>query len=204
MNVPLLDLKEQNATLRPEIEAALAQFRGNLMQKPPAFSAIKQAGKTAYQQARKGHEIELEARPVTLYQLELLEFRPPAALRLAIHCSTGTYIRSLAYDLGIALGTVGVLTHLRRLTVGPFTLEQAHTLEEIQAKAEAGEIAQWLLPSGYGLTLPLLRLDGLATRRFGFGQHVKLPLGWTIANERDDSPAMLPEAIHKGMLAHRG
>ena len=160
------------------IEATLEQFRGELMQKPPAFSAIKQAGKTAYQQARKGHEIELEARPVTIHTLDLVEFCAPNRLRLQIHCSSGTYIRSLAYDLGIALGTYGVLTQLRRLAVGVFTLEQARRLPEIEKAATDGKLAQWLLPTGYGLNLPSVQLDQSSTQRLGFGQKVKLPLAW--------------------------
>lgn len=173
------------------IERTLAQFRGELMQKPPAFSAIKQAGKTAYQQARKGHEIALEARPVTIYTLDLVEFCAPNRLRLQIHCSSGTYIRSLAYDLGRALGTYGVLTQLRRLAVGIFTIEQAHTLPEIGRVATEGKLAQWLLSTGYGLSMPSVQLDQSSTQRLGFGQKVKLPLAWF-------APAKfaLPEGAH--------
>ncbi len=159
-----------------EIEAALSRFRGTIMQVPPAYSAIKQDGKTSYQQARQGKEVALDPRSVTFYRLELLEFIPPATLRIDIHCSTGTYIRSLAYDLGKALGTVATLTYLRRTAVGPFTIEQAHRLDEIEKKATAGELAEWLQPTTFGLLLPSVQLDEVATRRLGFGQQVKLPL----------------------------
>lgn len=161
---------------RSQIESALDQFRGDVWQTPPAFSAIKQDGKTAYQQARKGKELELAARPVTFYQIELLDFMSPATLRLNIHCSTGTYIRSLAHDLGKALGTVATLSDLRRTAVGPFTIENSHSLTEIETKALAGDLHQWLLSPSFGLLLPAVQLDETATRRLGFGQQVKVPV----------------------------
>ncbi|MFN8443227.1 MAG: tRNA pseudouridine(55) synthase TruB [Caldilineaceae bacterium] len=188
------------------IETVLAQFRGNLMQKPPAFSAIKQDGKTAYQQARKGHEVELEARPVTIYQMDLVEFCAPDRLRVTIHCSTGTYIRSLAYDIGRTMGTVGLLNQLRRLAVGNFMVERAHTLPEIEAAAKAGTLDEWLLPSGYGLALPVVQLDPTATQRLGFGQKVRLPVDWfspvSLAGDSphvDDTPSSA--TIRQGTLA---
>lgn len=188
------------------IETALTQFRGNLMQKPPAFSAIKQDGKTAYQQARKGHELELEARPVTIYQLELVEFCVPNRLRITVHCSSGTYIRSLAYDIGRALGTAGMLSQLRRLAVGSFAVEQAHTLPAIEAAAKAGALSEWLLPSGYGLDLPMMQLDTIATQRLGFGQKVRLPITWfsPVPMERSHLLAGDPSStagIQQGALA---
>lgn len=157
-----------------QIEAALSQFRGKIMQVPPAYSAIKQDGKTAYQQARKGKEISLAPRPITIYQLDLLDFSPPAQIQLDVRCSTGTYIRSLAHDLGVALGTVATLTYLQRIAVGPFTIEEAHTLEEIEGKANAGELAEWLLPTNFGLLASTIQLDETLMRRLGFGQQVKI------------------------------
>ena len=176
------------------------------MQKPPAFSAIKQDGKTAYQQARKGHELELEARPVTVYQLDLVDFCAPNRLQIAVHCSSGTYIRSLAYDIGKVLGTVGMLNQLRRLAVGSFAVEQAHTLPEIEAAGKAGRLSEWLLPSGYGLTLPLMQLDVIATQRLGFGQKVRLPIAWfsPVSMERSPLPSgdsASAVAIQQGTLA---
>ncbi len=101
------------------IEAALSQFRGAIMQVPPVFSAVKVNGKRAYKMARKGEAPELKAKPIVISELELLDFDPKAcALRLRIVCSKGTYIRSLARDIGAELGCGGHLTALRRTRVG--------------------------------------------------------------------------------------
>ena len=101
------------------IETALDQFRGAIMQVPPVFSAVKVNGKRAYKMARKGEAPELKAKPIVISELELLDFDPAACtLRLRIACSKGTYIRSLARDIGAELGCGGHLTALRRTRVG--------------------------------------------------------------------------------------
>jgi tRNA pseudouridine55 synthase len=117
---------------RSAVESLLPRFRGAIEQRPPAFSALKIAGKRAYELARRGEAVELQPRTVHVYGIELLEYQWPH-VRLRIDCGRGTYIRSIARDLGEALGTGGYLTALRRTRVGPFAIEAAVTLEKLLA-----------------------------------------------------------------------
>jgi tRNA pseudouridine55 synthase len=118
------------------VAAALARFVGTILQRPPAFSAMKVDGRRAYDLARRGATVELEPRPVRVYGIELLDYAYPL-LRLRIDCGRGTYVRSIARDLGEALGTGGYLTQLRRTRVGAFAVESAVTLERLKADGVA-------------------------------------------------------------------
>lgn len=109
----------------------IKQFTGNIMQVPPAHSAIKQDGKRVYELARAGKEVKLEPRPVTIYEIKLLRFALPE-VEVEIACSTGTYIRSLAHDVGQALGCGGHLSALRRTAIGDFTVENAELPEAVE------------------------------------------------------------------------
>ena len=121
-----------------EIRSALAQFVGELEQVPTAVSAIKVAGKRAYQRVRAGEEVELKARPVTIRELVVHDVAAPAGepatldVKVSVRCSSGTYIRAIARDLGAALGVGGHLTELRRTAVGPFDLAAARTLDQLE------------------------------------------------------------------------
>lgn len=157
------------------IEAALRPFQGAIEQKPPIFSALKQDGESLHRKARRGEAVEVAARPVTIHHLDLIEFAPPALIRLRVHCSAGTYVRSLAHDLGLALGTVAHLSALRRETVGGFTLADAYTLDQIEAAAQDQRLPDLLLPVGANLALPALPLDAAAVERLGYGQKIWLP-----------------------------
>jgi tRNA pseudouridine55 synthase len=128
------------------LEAALAPFRGPLLQTPPPVSAKKIAGRPAYELARKGETVELKPVSVTIHSLEVLEITGSEA-RVRIHCSGGTYIRSIAHDVGKAMGCGAHLRDLRRLGSGDFKIEQARTLEELQALADEGRLADVLIPS---------------------------------------------------------
>ncbi|MDT9409067.1 tRNA pseudouridine(55) synthase TruB [Corynebacterium rouxii] len=117
------------------ISDAVEQFRGSIMQRPAAVSAIKIDGKRAHQRVREGEKIEIPARPVTISRYDILEIRRDASfidIDVEVDCSSGTYIRSLARDLGEELGVGGHLTALRRTQVGPFTLDNAVTLEKLE------------------------------------------------------------------------
>ena len=116
-----------------DIEKALEQFRGEIMQTPPLFSAIKVDGKRAYDMARAGSDLQLKPRPVTIYAFDLLEQVGPD-LKVRIACSKGTYIRSLAHDLGLSLGTRSHLAALRRTKIGNFHVDQALTPETWQQR----------------------------------------------------------------------
>ena len=168
--------------LTPEqIEQALERFRGAIEQIPPVYSALKQEGERLHVRARRGEAVTVKPRAVTIHRLDLVGFHPPDRLTIRVHCSAGTYIRSLAHDIGRALGTVAHLSRLRRERVGPFSLEQAHTLDEIKAAAEAGELERLLLPVGAGIDLPAIPLDQDAIRRLGQGQKIRLPLPQDVA-----------------------
>ena len=118
------------------VEAALAGFRGEIEQVPPMFSALKHHGQPLYRYARAGQTIARPPRQVKVHELVLLAFEPPDRARLRIRCSKGTYIRSLAADLGRQLGVGAHLTELRRTASGPFALAQALSLDAIEACVE--------------------------------------------------------------------
>ena len=135
-------LVRPDAQLPPEqVRSVLATFVGPIQQKPPAFSAMKVGGKRAYDLARGGAPPELTARTVQVYGIEILDYAWPL-LRLRMDCGRGTYIRSIARDLGAALGVGGYLAQLRRTRVGDFTVERAVSLDELLA----GGIAPHLKP----------------------------------------------------------
>ncbi len=130
--------KEGNITFRSdiiveksELENALSKFRGEIFQKPPIFSALKKNGKKLYEYAREGKDIEIEARKITVEKLELLSFEDNIA-ELKIKCSKGTYIRSIANDLGEILSCGGHLIGLTRTVAGDFLIENSVTLDDIK------------------------------------------------------------------------
>lgn len=112
------------------VRAACARFVGTIMQTPPAYSAISVGGRRAYDLARAGKPVELQARPITIHAIDVLSLSWPIAT-LDIRCGKGTYIRSLARDLGAALGTGGMLHALRRTRVGRWTLAEALSLKDV-------------------------------------------------------------------------
>lgn len=113
-----------------QIQQALSQFRGPIRQKPPIYSAIKQNGRPLYKRAREGEDVDVPSRDVTIFELELLAWSPPE-MHLRVLCSSGTYIRSLAHDLGQVLGCGGHITALRRLAVGEFKVAEAVPLADL-------------------------------------------------------------------------
>ena len=121
---------------REELAAVLPRFTGEILQLPPMYSAIKINGKKLCDVARRGGEVERKPRPVTIYELELLEQTGPADFTLRCVCSKGTYIRTLCHDIGQALGCGGCMSSLRRTMAAGFTLAQAVTLEEVQERGE--------------------------------------------------------------------
>ena len=125
-----------NITLK-DVETALEKFRGEIRQRPPVYSALKQGGQPLHRLARRGQNVEVESRPVTVYRLEILAFELPR-LTLEVECSKGTYIRSLAHDLGAALGCGGHLAGLVRTAYGPFDITDAVTLEQLESGIQNG------------------------------------------------------------------
>jgi tRNA pseudouridine55 synthase len=145
-----------------EVEAALPRFTGLIEQIPPAYSAIRIDGQRAYDRARKGEVVEMKARSVTIHALDLLP-APVGALEsatLTAHASKGTYIRSLARDIAHAVGTVGHVTMLRRTKAGPFALEQAISLDKLNAFGQGAAQSEVILPLEAGLVdIPALNLS---------------------------------------------
>jgi tRNA pseudouridine55 synthase len=161
---------------RSAVEDALAAFRGQIEQVPPDYSAVRIGGRHAYELARHGRKPELRARTVTISRLELVGWddgvRPTATLEL--RCSAGTYVRSLARDLGEALGSGAYLAALTRTASGGFRLEQAHPLDEVRAAFAAGKPKRVLLPSTTGLEdLPRLTVGDADLRALSKGQAVR-------------------------------
>ncbi|MDB4983740.1 MAG: tRNA pseudouridine synthase [Myxococcales bacterium] len=115
------------------VRAALPAFTGAISQKPPAYSALKRDGRPLYDYARAGELVEVAPRPVTVHELDLVAWGGPEAVGLRLRCSKGTYVRSLAFDLGRALGVGGHVTALRRTRSGPFSLAVAKSLDEVLA-----------------------------------------------------------------------
>jgi tRNA pseudouridine55 synthase len=147
------------------IEAELPGLRGEQMQLPPLYSAIKIQGQPAYKRVRAGEDITLEPRPITIYRLDVLDWQPPR-LTLAIECSKGTYIRSLAYDLGERMGCGAYLASLIRTRSGPFTLSDCVTLEQLAEASSQGTLAHYLKPADSALAhYPALNLDEATTAR---------------------------------------
>lgn len=133
-----------------EFEEALQGFIGEFEQKPPAYSAIKIKGEKAYEIARRGEEVDLEPRMIQVHELELLDWDPPEAV-IDIQCSSGTYVRSLAHDLGEKLGCGATLTGLRRTKNGSFGLRDAVSLRKLQEAFTNGDWYQYLIPAAEAL-----------------------------------------------------
>jgi tRNA pseudouridine55 synthase len=152
------------------VRAGLAALTGELAQVPSAVSAVKVAGERAYARVRAGEEVELAPRRVTVSRLELLALRRPAPelldLDIEVECSSGTYVRALARDLGAALGVGGHLTALRRTRVGPFTLADALTLEQLAERPDPVPVP---LDAAVAAAFPRRDLDASLAERLRHG-----------------------------------
>ncbi|VTX76364.1 tRNA pseudouridine(55) synthase TruB [uncultured Aggregatibacter sp.] len=160
----------------PEILTALEQFRGDILQVPTMFSALKHNGKPLYEYARQGITVEREARPITIFELNFIEYNAPY-LTLEVHCSKGTYIRTLVDDLGETLGCGAHVTMLRRTAVADYPTEKMLDWNALQALAEPQDLSlldTLLLPMDTAVAkLPTLTLNESQTQGIGFGQRVK-------------------------------
>lgn len=154
----------------PDIAAALPAFRGEIMQIPPAYSAVKIDGERAYARARAGEAPDLAARPLWVESLEVTGRRDAHHVTLEMVCGKGGYVRAIARDLGEALGCFGHVTELRRLWSGPFSVEDSMTLDRIEALAGSDEIDELLLPVETGLAdLPQVRCSAVSAARLRNG-----------------------------------
>ena len=141
----ILEQHDASSLRQEQVEAACAKYVGQFQQMPPLYSAVKHQGKRLYQYARKGIEVERTPRLVTIFRLDFLSWDPPVAL-VDVECSRGTYTRSLAYDLGQALGCGAYLKSLVRLQDGGFHLNDSVLLEDLERAAEDGTWEEYLYP----------------------------------------------------------
>ncbi|MFP4793553.1 tRNA pseudouridine(55) synthase TruB [Pasteurella multocida] len=159
-----------------DILAALPHFRGDLMQVPTMFSALKHQGKPLYEYARAGITVEREARPITIFDLQFIVYDAPY-LTLEVHCSKGTYIRTLVDDLGEYLGCGAHVTVLRRTAVANYPVEAMmdwDTLQVLAAQQDLALLDQHLLPTDSAVSaLPALHLNQEQSKAISFGQRVK-------------------------------
>ena len=164
-----------------ELERVLEQFRGEIDQVPPMYSAIKINGKKLYELARKGREVERPARRVTIHALTLESREGEADFTIRVRCSKGTYVRTLCHDIGQALGCGGCMSSLRRTMAAGFTLEDAVTLDEVQ---QAEDPAKLLLPvDAYFAGRPVLLLKPELEKKVRNGMTVILPQAPGVSGE---------------------
>jgi tRNA pseudouridine55 synthase len=151
---PAAHITEEN------FDEILQTYVGEIEQVPPPYSAVKVKGRKAYEMARKGEQVELQPRKINVFSLDVLEWDPPEVV-IDAYCSSGTYIRSLANDLGESLGTGAYLIGLRRTKSGRFTLREAVPLRRIKESFQAGDWYQFLIPAAEALgDWPMIELDG--------------------------------------------
>jgi tRNA pseudouridine55 synthase len=163
------------AISRERIEAELPAFTGHIEQVPPLFSALKQGGEALYKKARRGEAVERRARVVEIFSLRLLDYDPTTAVaRLEVSSGRGMYVRSLAYDLGVALGCGAYLSGLTRSAIGPLTLAEAVPMATLAAAGEGW--TSWLLPMDLPLRdWPAVALDAAGAEAVRRGQAVPAP-----------------------------
>jgi tRNA pseudouridine55 synthase len=162
-----------------QFDEILQQFIGEIEQTPPPYSAVKVKGRRAYDMARQGEEVDLSPRMINVYSLEVLEWAPPEAV-VDVYCSSGTYVRSLANDLGKSLGTGAYLVGLRRTKSGRFTLRDAVPLRRLQEAFTAGDWYRFLIPAAEALAdWPMVELDADEVQLIRHGHRVPAQPGQT-------------------------
>ena len=192
-----------------QVRKAMENFVGDIEQIPPMYSALKHKGERLYKLARQGIEVEREARQVTIFELELLDFNAPLA-ELRVHCSKGTYVRTLVEDIGELLGCGAHVAGLRRVGLGPFDDPQMIDIETLETVAADGHYAldQLLLPLESGLAQwPHVRLTGDAAFYLRQGQPVLVPraptTGWVRLYEGESRFLGMGEILDDGRVAPR-
>jgi tRNA pseudouridine55 synthase len=183
------ELASPPAPAREAIDAALPPLTGEVLQRPPVYSAIKVAGKRAYKLARQGAEVELEPRPVTIHSLRVVAYDYPR-LVLDIECGGGTYVRAIGRDLAEALGTAAVMSALERTAIGGFTVETALNPDDITRE----NVQDVMLPA-------LTALGSMPTITLTTDEHVTLTNGQTIERETETDVAEWAALTTEGELA---
>ena len=182
------------------VEKVIQCFRGRIMQRPPMYSALKRHGEPLYKLARRGEEAERALREVEIYRLQLTQIDPPI-LRLHIECSKGTYIRTVAHDIGEELGCGAHLAELRRIRSGPFGLEDALTVDDIEALAHKDKLHELILPLPTIMSfLPAVELKEAAALQIRNGQAVPLE-GFQQRSEGDGTVVRVLAREDGGLVA---
>jgi tRNA pseudouridine55 synthase len=180
----ILETREYFPPSRDEVQRALDRFRGNILQRPPAYSAVKVSGVPSYRLARQGTVLEHAERPVTISAITLLEYHDPL-VRFSVTCSKGTYIRTLCADIGAFLGAGAHLTALVRTRSGRFRIEQALDLEQLAQKASLGRAEQTLLPLSEALgSFAAVTVDDMEARRISHGNAISIPPGFAVSDSQ--------------------
>jgi tRNA pseudouridine55 synthase len=170
MTGTVLQTADWQLVTQESLESVLKQFTGQLSQTPPMYSAIKRDGQPLYKLARQGVEVERAARQITIHSLELLLFAPPF-VTIRVICSRGTYIRSLADDMGKVLGCGGALKELRRTASGPFQIGAVISLEQLEDVSRSGMLKSLIVTPCAALAhLPEIPLKESGVRHIGFGR----------------------------------
>jgi tRNA pseudouridine55 synthase len=194
-----------SAPARKEIDAILPNFRGEINQVPPPYSAIKVRGAKAYELAREGKDPELEPRNVTIYDLEITGYKSPD-LSLEIECSAGTYIRSLAHDLGEQLSTGAHLAALRRIKAGPFTIKDAVPLPKLEVGFMVDKWERYLVPAAEALPeFPIVELSQEDLNQVRYGHRISAApdsSGMARAISPEGELVAILEAVEDGTLWH--
>ncbi len=155
-----------------QVQEAARAFQGKIFQSPPPYSALKHKGVPLYKLARKGVRVQKEPREVIIYKFDILWLRGNEA-GFVVECSKGTYVRSLAHDLGKHLDSCACLKHLRRVRSGPFNLEDAHTIEEVERAVREGKINGLIVPVTKALShIPQVEIDHELAKELRFGRPV--------------------------------
>jgi tRNA pseudouridine55 synthase len=179
---------------KDELERLAAGFTGKFLQTPPAFSAKKIQGRPAHERARQQKPVELKPVEIEVFEFRLLGIEGPLA-RFSVECAAGTYIRSLAHDMGRELGCGAHLAEIVRTAVGEFTLDRAVSLEDFARAAQAGQAAQWIVPLGNLLTeLPRISVLPFIEHRVRHGSRFQVALSQVQAGRREipqGAPAQL-------------
>jgi tRNA pseudouridine55 synthase len=156
-----------------QLQRAAAQWTGNVQQRPPIYSAIRVAGKRAYERARRGQNVSMTPRPVTIHRIEIVHYQFPTLI-LDVQCGTGTYLRSVGRDVAESVGSAAVMSGLERTAIGPFTSGAATTLEQIESQGVALFLRRALEGLGH---LPHRTLNDPEVARVRFGQTIP----WQVA-----------------------
>ena len=175
----VIETADAGAVTEAQIKSALTQFEGDIEQVPPMYSALKRDGQPLYKLAREGKTVEREPRAITVYSIELTDFDPQSQeLEIEVDCSKGTYIRTIADDLGQIIGCGAHIIALRRLKAGAFTLADSQSLEELEAAKQAdgfNAIDAMLMPMDKAIdTLPAVHLPAYTAQFLKQGQAVQV------------------------------